>query len=63
MMKKEIINEQINRGDTKSLHIGSVIVKSILNSDKKIMIPTLEYSKIKENILESFIEGKIGNPS
>ncbi|MFX1454576.1 MAG: hypothetical protein ACFFDB_04315 [Promethearchaeota archaeon] len=62
-MKKEIINEQINRGDSKSLHISSVLIKSFLKSDKKIMIPTLEFSKIKENILETFIEGKIGNSS
>ncbi len=63
MMKKEIINEQINRGDSKSLHISSVLAKSIIKSDKKIMIPKLEFSKIKENILETFIEGKIENPS
>lgn len=63
MMKKEIINEQIIRVDTKSLHISSVLVKSILKSDRKIMIPNLEFSKIKENILATFIEGKIGNPT
>ena len=62
MMKKEVINEQINRGDS-SLHISSVLVKSILKSDRKIMIPNLEFSKIKENILDTFIEGKIKNPT
>jgi hypothetical protein len=61
MMKKEVINEQINRDDTKSLHISSVLIKSFSRNRQIIMIPTLNFSKIKEKILETFVDGKIGN--
>lgn len=60
-MKKEVINEQINRDDTKSLHISSVLIKSFSRNRQIIMIPTLNFSKIKEKILETFVDGKIGN--
>lgn len=49
--------------------INSDIIKSIEKSDRKVnKIPNLDYSKIKEGIIESFIEGinkkgKIDNPS
>lgn len=49
--------------------VSSDIVKSIERSNKQVLkIPSLDHSKIKERILESFIEGinrnkKINNPS
>ncbi|MHA1931175.1 MAG: hypothetical protein ACW96X_01470 [Promethearchaeota archaeon] len=61
-MKKEVINEQISRGDMKSLHISSVLIRSFSRNRQILMIPTLNFSKIKEKILETFIEGKVGNP-
>jgi hypothetical protein len=50
-------------------NISSDIIKSIEKSDRSVnRIPSLDYSKIKERILETFIEGinkngKINNPS
>jgi len=49
--------------------ISSDIIKSVERSNKQVnKIPSLDYSKIKERILESFIDGinknkKIDNPS
>ncbi|MFX1391094.1 MAG: hypothetical protein ACFE9Z_13600 [Promethearchaeota archaeon] len=49
--------------------ISSDIIKSIERSTKQVnKIPSLNHSKIKERILETFIEGinknkKINNPS
>ena len=49
--------------------ISADIIKSIERSNKKVnKIPSLDHSKIKERILESFIDGinknkKIDNPS
>jgi len=44
--------------------ISSDIVKSVEKSDRKVnKIPNLEYSKIKERIIENFIIGNIDNPS
>jgi len=49
--------------------ISSDIVKSIERSNRQVnKIPSLDHSKIKERILESYIEGinrnkKISNPS
>ncbi|MFX1572693.1 MAG: hypothetical protein ACFFB0_08090 [Promethearchaeota archaeon] len=38
-------------------HISSDIIKSVEKSDRKVnKIPNLEYSKIKERIVENFIE-------
>ncbi len=55
-MKKELI-EQINRGDSKNINISSIIIKSIEESDRTInQIPKLNFCKIKERILESFIK-------
>jgi hypothetical protein len=62
-MKKEVINEQINRGDMKSLHISSVLIKSFSQNRQILMIPTLNFSKIKEKIFETFLTGKIKNSS
>ena len=48
---------------------SSDIIRSIERSNKKVnKIPSLDHSKIKERILESFIDGinknkKIDNPS
>lgn len=48
--------------------ISSDIIKSIERSNKQVnKIPSLDHSKIKERILESYIEGinknrKINNP-
>lgn len=56
IMNKEELNEQIIRGDYKNLSISSIIVQSIEESDRKINeIPKLKFCKIKERILESFI--------
>ena len=55
-MIKEELNEQIIRGDTQNIIISSIIVKSIEESDRKIKeIPKLKFCKIKERILESYI--------
>jgi len=49
--------------------ISSDIIRSVEKSDRKVNeIPNLDYSKIKERIIETFIEGinkngKIDNPS
>ena len=49
--------------------ISSDIIRSVETSDRKVnKIPNLDFSKIKERILESIIEsinknGKIDNPS
>ena len=49
--------------------ISSDLIRSIERSDKQVnKIPSLDHSKIKERILESFIDGinknkKINNPS
>lgn len=49
--------------------ISSDIIRSVETSDRKVnKIPNLEFSKIKERILESIIKsinknGKIENPS
>lgn len=49
--------------------ISSDLIQSIEKSDRKVnTIPNLDYPKIKERILETFIEGikkngKINNPS
>ncbi|UCC18245.1 MAG: hypothetical protein JSV62_09005 [Promethearchaeota archaeon] len=49
--------------------ISSDIIRSIERSSRQVnKIPTLDHSKIKEKILESFIDGinrnkKIDNPS
>ena len=56
IMNREQLNEQINRGDVKNLNISSILVQSIEESDSKIYeIPKLKFYKIKERILESFI--------
>lgn len=53
----------------KKTDISSDIIKSIERSERKInVLPNLEYSKIKERIIETFIDGikkngKIDNPS
>jgi len=50
-------------------NISSDIIKSIEKSDRSVnRIPSLDYSQIKERILETFIEGinkngKINKPS
>ncbi|MFX0001616.1 MAG: hypothetical protein ACFE9Q_16470 [Candidatus Hodarchaeota archaeon] len=55
-MNREELNEQIVRGDDKKLKISSIIIKSIEESDRKInVIPKLKFYKIKERILESYI--------
>ncbi len=55
-MNREKLNEQIIRGDNKNLSISSIIVQSIEESDRKVNeIPKLKFYKIKERILESFI--------
>ncbi len=49
--------------------VSSDLIKSIESSNRKVnRIPSLNHSKIKEKILESFIDGikrnkKINNPS
>ena len=51
------------------IHISSDIIKSIEKSDRKVnKIPNLEYSQIKERIIENYIDcinkiGKTDSPS
>jgi len=68
MIKKEL-NEQKIKGDIQNLQISSILQKVFEKSDRKVnKIPNLNYSKIKERIIESYIDGinknrKIDNPS
>ena len=53
----KVVNEQLIRGDSQSITISSIIIKSIEESDRSINeIPKLKYYKIKERILESYIK-------
>lgn len=56
-MNKEELKQLIIRGDSKEINISSIIHKSIEESDRTInQIPKLNFYKIKERILESFIK-------
>jgi len=56
IMNRKEINEQLIGGNDKNLNISSIIAQSIEESDIKINeIPKLKFYKIKERILESFI--------
>jgi hypothetical protein len=68
IMIKNESNEQKIRGDIENLQISSILLKVFEKSDRINKIPSLNYSKIKERIIESYIEGirkkgKIDNPS